>query len=229
MDIKNCSLEVKDVSSDGIVTMYVSAFGNVDSDGDIMAKGCYEKTCRERGPKGSNRIKQLWQHETWNPIGKPIEMLEDKTGLLVRSYIADIKGGDYRKMYRDGIITEHSVGFQTMQEEMDGEYRMIKEVKLWEYSAVTWGANERTPVVSKSENKETITREAKRRYKAISKALKDGTYTDETMHLFEVEVKYLTDLIISLVEDEPQSTQKNSEPEFSIEMFNKEFAKQWQI
>ena len=219
MEIKNTSLEVKDVSSDGIVTMYVSAFDNVDSDGDVMVKGCYEKTCSERGPKGSNRIKQLWQHETWNPIGKPLEMLEDNQGLLVRSFISDIRNGDYRKMYRDGIITEHSVGFQTMQEDSQGDTRYIKEVKLWEYSAVTWGANERTPVVSKGLSKENVQREAKRRYKAISKALKDGTYTDDTMHLFEVEVKYLTDLIISLTESEQKDTTP-TEPEFDFEKFN---------
>lgn len=219
MEIKNTSLEVKDVSSDGIVTMYVSAFDNVDSDGDVMVKGCYEKSCSERGPKGSNRIKQLWQHETWNPIGKPLEMLEDNQGLLVRSFISDIRNGDYRKMYRDGIITEHSVGFQTMQEDSQGDTRYIKEVKLWEYSAVTWGANERTPVVSKGLSKENVQREAKRRYKAISKALKDGTYTDDTMHLFEVEVKYLTDLIISLTESEQKDTTP-TEPEFDFEKFN---------
>jgi len=121
MDIKNCTLEVKDVTSDGIVTMYVSAFDNIDSDGDVMVKGAYEKTISERGPKGSNRIKQLWQHETWNPIGVPLEMEEDSMGLLVRSYISDIRGGDYRKMYKEGIITEHSVGFQTMKEDRDWE------------------------------------------------------------------------------------------------------------
>lgn len=218
MDIKNCTLEVKDVTSDGIVTMYVSAFDNIDSDGDVMVKGAYEKTISERGPKGSNRIKQLWQHETWNPIGVPVEIEEDSMGLLVRSYISDIRGGDYRKMYKEGIITEHSVGFQTMKEDRMQDARYIKEVKLWEYSAVTWGTNERTPVLAKSNNKETIQREANRRYKAISKALRDGTYTDETMHLFEVEVKYLTDLIISLTEPEQKSTQ--DEPKFSLEKFN---------
>lgn len=218
MDIKNCTLEVKDVTSDGIVTMYVSAFDNIDSDGDVMVKGAYEKTISERGPKGSNRIKQLWQHETWNPIGVPVEMEEDSMGLLVRSYISDIRGGDYRKMYKEGIITEHSVGFQTMKEDRMQDARYIKEVKLWEYSAVTWGANERTPVLAKSNDKETIQREANRRYKAISKALRDGTYTDDTMHLFEVEVKYLTDLIISLTEPEQKATQ--DEPKFSVEKFN---------
>jgi HK97 family phage prohead protease len=218
MDIKNCTLEVKDVTSDGIVTMYVSAFDNIDSDGDVMVKGAYEKTISERGPKGSNRIKQLWQHETWNPIGVPLEMEEDSMGLLVRSYISDIRGGDYRKMYKEGIITEHSVGFQTMKEDRMQDARYIKEVKLWEYSAVTWGANERTPVLAKSNDKETIQREANRRYKAISKALRDGTYTDDTMHLFEVEVKYLTDLIISLTEPEQKATQ--DEPKFSVEKFN---------
>ena len=218
MDIKNCTLEVKDVTSDGIVTMYVSAFDNIDGDGDVMVKGAYEKTISERGPKGSNRIKQLWQHETWNPIGVPLEMEEDSMGLLVRSYISDIRGGDYRKMYKEGIITEHSVGFQTMKEDRMQDARYIKEVKLWEYSAVTWGANERTPVLAKSNDKETIQREANRRYKAISKALRDGTYTDDTMHLFEVEVKYLTDLIISLTEPEQKATQ--DEPKFSVEKFN---------
>ena len=166
-----------------------------------------------KGATGSNN---LWQHETWNPIGIPTEMVEDEKGLLVTGFVTDAQNGDYRKMYQEGIITEHSVGFRTLNWQQEGDIRLITEVQLWEYSAVTWGANSNTPVVSKGEDMEDSKRRIKRRYEAVTKALRNGTYTDETFNLLEVELKYLTDNLLALIEPQ-ESTQ---EPQFDIKLFN---------
>ena len=90
-DIK-ASIEDVDMQK-GVVVLYASAFNNVDSVGDIMLPGAFTKTIGER----AGRIKHLWQHDSYNPIGRPERMVEDAKGLRVESFLSDIKTGDYRK------------------------------------------------------------------------------------------------------------------------------------
>ena len=153
---KNTAIPVSDVdTSKGIVTLYASAFGNVDSDNDIIEKGAFTKSINEWGPQGKGRIKHLWMHSVYEPIGRPVEMIEDVKGLLVQSKVSDVKNGDYLKLYADGVITEHSIGFEVMKSNETKQARVITETRLWEYSSVTWGANPNTPTVGmKSESKE---------------------------------------------------------------------------
>ena len=56
-------------------------------------------------------------------------------------------GNDMLKMYADGLINQHSIGFSIIKDEMSKKdnVRIIKEVALWEGSAVLWGANPNTP------------------------------------------------------------------------------------
>ena len=192
LKIKNTEYKVKDMDmAQGRVLLYASSFGNMDSDGDIMEFGAYAKTITENGPSGKNRIKMLWQHDSWCPIGKPLSMTETAEGLLIESYVSDIKNSDYRKLYEQGIITEHSVGFIPIKEEQDRErgVNYIKEVKLFEYSAVTWGANEKTPVVGmKSMNAVEKADYLVKRLDTLSKALNKGTFTDDTF--IQIQIAY---------------------------------------
>ena len=227
MIYKNTSLPVADVDeSKGIVTLYASAFGNVDSDGDIIEKGAFSKTIQERGPQSPRpRIKHLFQHDRYNPIGTPLTMVQDENGLLIDSKVSDIRDGDYLKLYRDGVITEHSIGFEIIKSEMaeNKEYQMIKEVKLWEYSSVTWGANENTPVVGmKSEMKAEFASELLGRLSKLNNVLRNGDYTDETFKLIEHEVSDIEKALKSLVSvSEPeQSTQATNEPVDLLSIWN---------
>lgn len=227
MIYKNTSLPVADVDeSKGIVTLYASAFGNVDSDGDIIEKGAFSKTIQERGPQSPRpRIKHLFQHDRYNPIGTPLTMVQDENGLLIDSKVSDIRDGDYIKLYRDGVITEHSIGFEIIKSDMaeNKEYQLIKEVKLWEYSSVTWGANENTPVVGmKSEIKAEFASELLGRLSKLNNVLRNGDYTDETFKLIEHEVSDIEKALKSLVSvSEPeQSTQATSEPVDLLSIWN---------
>ena len=188
--------------SKGLVTMYVSAFGNEDAHGDIIQQGAFAKTIQEN----AKRIKHLWQHDSRNPIGTPQTMIEDTYGLLVQSFVSDIKDGDYRRLYEDEVITEHSIGFIPIIEEYNSEDNIntIKEVKLFEYSSVTWGANENTPVVSMK----GLTNQEKgvklfERLNRLTKAVKDGRYTDETFLLLELEIEQIKSSINTLIVNEP--------------------------
>lgn len=127
---------------------YAAAYGNVDSDNDVIEMGAFAKSIQEGFPAG--RIKVLWQHKADSPIGKPLEMREDSRGLWVKSRLSMTeKGNEALELLRDGVIDRMSVGFSIPQ----GKYRIdpdgtrrITEGKLFEYSLVTWPANDQAIV-----------------------------------------------------------------------------------
>ena len=82
-----------------------------------------------------------------------------------------------------------------------GTYFEITEVILWEGSAVTFGANEFTPVVdvTKGTEKESAQR-LHDELIAVSKALKNGKGTDKRLHTFEMRLKVLAEKYNSLIE-----------------------------
>lgn len=217
---KNNTLPVTDVdTTQGIITLYASSFGNLDSDGDVIEKGAFTKTVNERGPQGSNRIKHLWMHNVMEPIGRPIQMMEDTKGLLVVSKVSDVKNGDYLKLYADGVITEHSIGFEIIKSQDTKEARRITETRMWEYSSVTWGANENTPVVGMKGTAEEKAETLLKRLDTLTKAFTKGSYTDETFELLAVEMQILKNEITALVTKEPQPSTQESEPQFAIDIY----------
>lgn len=129
----------------GIVRGYGSVFGNVDSDGDVMVKGCYKKTLSEN----KERMKFLWQHNMQQPLGKFSEMEEDDYGLKFEAKISNTQlGEDAKQLISDGVLDEFSVGFLPIKYETikndKGDFvgYEMKEVKLFEISLVTFAAND---------------------------------------------------------------------------------------
>jgi len=124
---------------------YASTFGNVDEVGDIIEAGAFTKSIQERGPDGTKQIKVLWQHDL--PLGMPTVMTEDSKGLYVEAKISKTRLGDEAlELMRDGVVDRMSIGFSIPQgkavwDEALG-VRRIKEVKLFEFSPVTFPANE---------------------------------------------------------------------------------------
>jgi len=186
MLLKNLAAQLEDVSvKDGLVTHYWSAFGNRDSDGDVIQRGAYAKTIQERGPQGANRIKFLWQHDPWDPIGVPVELAEDERGLRAVTKIpATTRGRDALILYEEGVLTEHSVGIDVLRR-ADADQAVIEEVRLWEGSVVTWGANPLTPFLGlKGEHAEAAWRRIEGQMAAARKALRKPL-TDETAEKLE--------------------------------------------
>mgnify|MGYP000550546069 FL=1 len=73
----------------GIVKGYGSYFGNKDSDNDVIVKGAYKKTIEENG----ERVKYLYQHDMFKPIGKMVELYEDDKGLVFVAEVAKTQLG----------------------------------------------------------------------------------------------------------------------------------------
>lgn len=92
------------------------------------------------------RVKVCWQHDTMCPIGRPTRMEETPDGLLVEAQISDTEQGrDALTLMRDGVVDELSIGFDPIKwetvDENGNQVRYLRELKLWEFSPVTFGAN----------------------------------------------------------------------------------------
>lgn len=132
--------EIKANVETGIIEGYASWFNNKDSHNDIIMQGAFSKTIREN----KKRVKVLWQHDTWEPIGVPLEMSEDLKGLYTKSKISETDIGKKTLILaRDGVLSEMSIGYDTIIHEYDNvnKIRYLKELKLWEYSMVTFASN----------------------------------------------------------------------------------------
>lgn len=195
---------IKDIDEkSGIVTGYFSIFGNKDSDSDVITKGAYKKTLSEN----YSRVKHLYQHDSFRPLagiknGKLV-VKEDGKGLYFESTISQTSWGrDAIKLYADGVVDEHSVGFQTVKSIDRNDYREITEIKLWEGSTVTWGANELA--LSKSAiDPEVITK----KMDSVIKSIRGGKYeNEEIFDSLEYYFKQLQQLFINLTNKSESST-----------------------
>jgi len=229
------ALEIKDLDSENRkVVVYLAKFDNIDSDNDMFVKGAFSKSIQERGPQStSNRKIAFLRHHNWEmPIGKFLELKEDENGLYAVGQLGrSTLGEDAFKDYEDGIIREHSIGFQYIGDKTrwiedstmeKGGYYQLGEVKLFEGSAVTFGANEMTNVVDviKSENKNEIIERISNDLHIVIKALSNGKGTDERLYELEMKSKYLSSQLVLLAKQDPMLIQSvKSEPE-DIELFN---------
>ena len=192
-----------------IITVYYSAFGNVDSDGDVIVPGAFTKTLKENGPSAKNRIWHLFNHSTEKPIAKPFEMMEDGFGLKARVKMPNTTlGNDTYELYKEGHITEHSIGFQTIKSQAKSGYNEINEIKLFEGSSVLWGANANTPTVGvKSQVKSVLVDEMGK----TIKSLRNGHFTDETFELLELKLKQLQQYLSEMEDEESISPEPTAE------------------
>lgn len=147
MDFKAVKFETKAISDD-VFEGYASFFNNIDAYDDIIEKGAFRKTISEN----RSRIKVLWQHDANEPIGLPIDMTEDDNGLYVKAKISMTDTGKKAMtLIKDGVITEMSIGYDVVKDDykMLGtkRVRMLKELKLWEFSPVTFAANEKAKIM----------------------------------------------------------------------------------
>jgi HK97 family phage prohead protease len=199
-----------------VITMYYSAFGNVDSDGDVIMPGSFTKTLKENGPNATNRIWHLFNHSTDKPIAKPFEMMEDGFGLKARVKMPNTTlGNDTYELYKEGHITEHSIGFQTIKSQAKSGYNEINEIKLFEGSSVLWGANANTPTVGvKSQIKSVLVDEMGK----TIKSLRNGHFTDETFELLELKLKQLQQYLAEMEDEESVDPEEQPQPSMEGEI-----------
>lgn len=176
----NITQQIKGVDSkQGVVEIYVNAFDNEDTDGDISVRGSFAKTIQEN----MSRIKHFLNHNMTNLIGVPLELIEDEHGLLARSQLNLNKQigrdvlEDYKLYSEHGKTLEHSIGVEPLKRD-ESDKRYVKEWRLWEFSTLYgWGANADTPLVGiKSMD------EAKKLFELM---LEKGNYSEKRMKSIE--------------------------------------------
>ena len=215
---------IKDVDTvKGIITGYFSIFGNKDSDGDIVMPGAYKRTLKANGPESEKpRILHLFMHDATKPLAKPHVLKEDKTGLYFESQISQTAlGKDVIQLYQDKVLTEHSIGYQIVKRERDEERdeQKLIELKLWEGSTVSWGANMDAVVSTVKDGlpDKSVMTKLLNMMDALDTALK-GNYSDDTARQLEIQFKQLQQQIISLAREmDTDNSTPSDEPKLKID------------
>ncbi len=216
--IGQSELMLKDIDeAQGRIIGYFSKFGNIDSDGDMIMPGAYTKTLKEN----SHRIKHLYQHNPLMPLsgvkGGKLILTEDKDGLAFDSTISKTSyGKDVIRLYMDGVIDEHSVGYSVVEKSQKSNYRELIDLRLMEGSTVTWGANE----FAGTSNVKSLTKEQTvEKMGSVVKALRNGKYeTEEVFDLLEIYFKQLQQNILDLSQKSTEPVQTTTEPDESKSM-----------
>lgn len=118
---------------------YASLFGAVDLGKDVIERGAFARSLRQRGAAG---IRMLFQHDPGQPIGSWTEIREDARGLFVRGRLATevTRAREVLSLLRGGALDGLSIGFKTVRarKDMADGVRRVLEADLWEISVVTF-------------------------------------------------------------------------------------------
>lgn len=160
VEFKTFHLEMKEADeATGLIKGYASTFGNVDQGGDIVLPGAFSVTIKQK--RGVFPI--LADHSPSNQIGWNRKADEDAKGLLVEGELLlkeNQKAREKHAMAKRGLELQAdsglSIGYEVIQQDFlqtdgtvtshrtwkNGEVRRLKEIRLWEYSLVTFPMNE---------------------------------------------------------------------------------------
>ena len=138
MDTKSFRFSVKDIDDQGLFEGYAAVFGNVDRTGDVIEPGAFRKTLQE-----NPELPILWQHNPAEPIGLTVAAVEDNRGLRVKGQLnlETARGREAYALMKQGVLRGLSIGYDTVKEAWEGTTRKLKEIRLWEWSLVTFPAN----------------------------------------------------------------------------------------
>jgi HK97 family phage prohead protease len=186
-----------------------SAFNIPDSDGDITLPTAFDKTFREQGPEGANRVKHLYNHErvSLTPIGVVKRLWRDEQYAYFESQMRDTPlASDVLKGYEDGSIKEHSYWAKAINPDRtpEGGY-ILKELRLMEVSTVIWGAQEKALLMEISKGEFTDLAAFENRLKSLQKWVRNATANDELLSDLEAELYKAEDLLKHIQPLRPQS------------------------
>lgn len=190
------TIKAADVSvSERKIIGYAAAFGNEDHVNDVIKKGAFKRTLKNNG----DRIKLFYNHAF--PIGKPEVMREDESGLHTESKVSNTARGDeVLELVADKVITDMSIGYEVVDFAQDNKtgIRTLKEVKLYEFGPVDFGANEQAVITG---------------VKALADTIKErGTVDATTLAGVRKELKALLDALDTLDGSPAQTTSHKDGP-----------------
>ena len=160
MITKDTAVQLKAGPEDGLAegqfVAYASVFGNIDSYGDIVVKGAFANDLA-RWEKSGNAIPVLFAHQMTDPdynIGHVVSAEEDEVGLKVTAQL-DLENPKAKQVYRmlkGRRVDQMSFAYDVIDgaaTKSDGEdVYEIRDLKLYEVSVVTVGANSETEILA---------------------------------------------------------------------------------
>lgn len=162
LKLKNDELFVRKVVTGEIVRAEVGrplvavvSTDAIDSYGDIIHQGPSDKGAGWRLERFNNAPRIFWLHNPERPnLGKGRAWLEENRLLVEVAFdMKDAFAADLDRKYREGYLSEWSVGFRALKREPRGEGyggEHFWEQVLLENSAVNRGANPETDTISKA-------------------------------------------------------------------------------
>lgn len=141
---------------EGQFIAYASVFNNVDSYGDVVMPGAFTNTLAE-WQKSGDVIPVLFGHNMSDPefnIGGVVTAEEDKVGLKVSAQLdlENMKAMQTYRMLKGRRIRQMSFAYDEMDSGPavhDGQdVWELRELKLYEVSIVTVGANQETEILA---------------------------------------------------------------------------------
>lgn len=159
-EIKTKSFEIKAANEEegvaGIFTGYASVFGNVDSYGDVVARGAFTKSLATYGKDGAG-IPCYWGHKMDDPmmnIGQTISAVEDDHGLLVKVQL-DLENPNaayVHRLIKQGRVSMMSFAYEINEaawvETLEEQFYELRDLSIFEVSVVPIGANTSTEITS---------------------------------------------------------------------------------
>jgi len=154
METKSFPYELKSLStSTGKFAAYVSIYGNVDSDNEIVEPGAFVKSITESRKRPNFKgFPVMRNHEELIGISER-EDVHDKTGLLIEGRISTSpavpKAAETLQLMKEEILNGWSFQFRTVRHELDEEtgIRRLIELAYFEGGPVDMPANEATYTV----------------------------------------------------------------------------------
>lgn len=138
MKYLNAPCHIKALNEDGSFSGHASVFGNVDSQQEVVERGAFKEIIKNEDGK----VVVLWQHNSRDPIGVA-DVREDAKGLAFEGSLV-LEDPTARKARAHMIaksVRGMSIGYDTLKDEVRDGIRYLKELKLYEISVVTFGAN----------------------------------------------------------------------------------------
>lgn len=152
LEHKAFALDVKEIGDAGTFVGYGAVFGNMDTYGDVIEPGAFEKSLKKLGDEP---LPMLWQHDSREPIGVFAALSEDAKGLKVEGKLAvpDVRRAvEAHALLKQRALRGLSIGYRvdgpkgaTM--DADGT-RRLKAIDLVEISLVTVPANPKARVTA---------------------------------------------------------------------------------
>lgn len=134
----------------GVISAYLTTFGNADVVNDIMAKGSLDSFISKFDPE-AKKLPMFYEHDHTSIIGEWTDLKSDSRGVVGTGvlYTETTKGADVYKLMKRGAVSSVSIGFRSSDYVKNDEGgRTFNEIELVETSVVLNPANDQAQVVS---------------------------------------------------------------------------------